>query len=250
VEHAVWELDGTLTTLLTTSTAVVNGPLADLYGVDGPEAADEWATVELDPTQRAGLLTTAGFLASHANAMTTSPVARGAFVRNQMLCQVLLPPAGLVIQLPPFDPDVSGRERLAQHRADPACSVCHDLMDPVGFGLENYDAIGQWRTTEGNDLPIDASAELAEAGEVAGAFVGGVELANKLASSEIVRACVALQTFRAAAGREEAAADDCSVVQTEERFLESGADMRELLVALTQTDAFLYRVIPDVSEEP
>ena len=250
VDHAVWELDGTLTTLLTTPVAMVNGPLAGVYGVDGPATADEWAAVELDPTQRAGLLTTAGFLASHANAMTTSPVARGAFVRNQMLCQVLLPPAGLVIQLPPFDPDVSGRERLAQHRADPACSVCHDLMDPVGFGFENYDAIGQWRTTEGNNLAIDASGELAEAGEVGGPFVGGVELANKLASSELVRACVALQTFRAAAGREEAAADECSVVQTEERFLESGADMRELLVALTQTDAFLYRVIPDVSEEP
>ena len=250
VAHAVWELDGTLATLLTTPVAVVNGPLADIYGVQGPTTADEWMAVELDSSQRAGLLTGAGFLAGHANAVTTSPIARGAFVRNQVLCQVMFPPPGIDLKLPPYDPDVSVRERLAQHRTDPACSGCHDLMDPVGFGFENYDALGQWRTTEGNDLPVDASGELAQAGEISGPFVGAVELSHLLADSEMVRACVALQAFRASVGREEAPPDECSVVQAEERFVDSGADMRELLVALTQTDAFLYRIIPDVHEEP
>jgi hypothetical protein len=250
VAHAVWELDGRLATLLTTPVAVVNAPLAELYGVEGPATADDWMPVELDASQRAGLLTTAGFLAGHANAVTTSPIARGAFVRNQVLCQVMFPPPGIDLKLPAYDPDVSVRERLAQHRTDPACSGCHQLMDPVGFGFENYDAIGQWRTTEGNDLPVDASGELAQAGEISGPFVGAVELAHALADSEMVRACMALQAFRAAVGREEADPDQCSVVQARDRFVASDADMRELLVALTQTDAFLYRVIPDVQEEP
>lgn len=250
VSHAVWELDGNLSTLLSAPVAVVNGPLALVYGVEGPAQADTWQAVSLDPARRAGLITSAAFLAANANAATTNPVVRGAFVRAQMLCQVLTPPPDLVVEPLAPDPNLSKREKLAQHRDDPACASCHALMDPIGFGLEHYDAIGGWRDNEEAGVPVDASGELAQAGDVSGPFDGGVELAQKLADSDLVRACVATQYFRFASGRLDAKDDSCSLGQLGADFEESGGNLRELMVALAQTDSFRYRVLPSLEETP
>ena len=114
------------------------------------------------------------------------------------------------------------------------------MFDPIGFGFENFDAVGRWRTTE-NDLPIDASGELSAA-DVAGPFDGAAELGGMLAGSEDVATCVTRQWFRFAYGRTESAElDACTLERLTDGFSESGYDLRELLVGLTQTDAFLYR---------
>ncbi len=244
--HVVWELDGRLETLLSAPVAVVDSSLAALYGVSAPSTSG-FAPVELDPSRRAGILTSASFSAAHANSETTNPVARGAFVRNQLLCQVLLPPDGLVIEPITPDPNLSKREQFAQHRDDESCAGCHALMDPIGFGFENYDAIGRWRDKEENGMAIDPSGELVDADDATGAFGGPIELVKLLAGSQIVHDCMALQTFRFAAGREENPADGCSVKSATERFRESGGDIKELIVALTQTDAFFHRRIQEVT---
>jgi hypothetical protein len=245
--HVLRRLDGRLHTLLTTPVVVVNGPLAGLYGVDASGA--EWQAIDADPSERAGIVTTAAFLAAHANSGSTNPVQRGAFVRANLLCQVLHPPADLMIEPLSPDPSLTKREKLAQHRTDPDCAGCHDLMDPVGFGLENYDALGRWRTVDENDLPIDASGELAAAGEASGPFTGGIELAGRLADSEMVADCVALHGFRFAAGREDdPKTDACSVSRLEEALAGSDGDLRELMIALTRTDAFRYRIVPALEE--
>jgi hypothetical protein len=127
---------------------------------------------------------------------------------------------------------------MAQHAVAP-CSGCHQLMDPIGFGFENYDAIGTYRTTE-SGVPVDASGELRDAQDASGPFVGAISLSERLAKSRIVRECVVRQWFRFGHGREETADDACALETIQTRFMDSGGDMRELLIAIAQADSFRY----------
>jgi hypothetical protein len=141
---------------------------------------------------------------------------------------------------PPVDPNATTRERFSQHDKDPACASCHHLMDPVGFGFEHYDGIGLWRDTD-QGLPVDATGEVAGSQDINGPFDGAIELAKKLGTSEEVRSCVVKQWFRYGHGRPVTQDDACTMNKLEATFAEANYDVRELLVALTQTDAFLYR---------
>jgi hypothetical protein len=243
IEHAVFpdgaDGGGSLHTLLTAPYSYMNEELASFYGVQGP-GGDSFEKVDLDPAQRAGLLTTGTLLTLNAHSNQTSPVHRGKFVREMVLCQLMEPPPDeVMIEVPEPDPDSTARERFAEHSANPKCSACHQLMDPLGFGFENYDAIARYRVTEGGE-PIDASGELVGS-DVDGEFVGAVELAHRLADSENVKRCYVKQWFRYAYGRGETEEDACSLEALETSFNEKGTDVKELLISLTQTEAFLYR---------
>jgi hypothetical protein len=113
-------------------------------------------------------------------------------------------------------------------------------MDPIGFGFENYDGVGRYRAEENGKL-IDATGTIVDS-DVDGDFVGVRELSEKLLSSEEVKQCYAKMWFRFAYGRGETPADECSLDTTAKTFEATGSNVRELLVALTQTDAFLYRL--------
>ena len=113
-------------------------------------------------------------LALNSHYAQTSPVLRGAWVLETLLGTPVPPPPPNV---PPLDPDrklkqLSVREKLEQHRADPACAACHKLMDPIGFALENFDWMGRWREMESNGKPLDTSGTL-PSGD---AFNGPVEV--------------------------------------------------------------------------
>jgi hypothetical protein len=141
-------------------------------------------------------------LAVLAKPNQTAPVLRGKFVRKMIWCQQLQPPpANLVITPPEVKPDAATRERFSQHSKNALCATCHQLMDPVGFGFENYDAIGNYRTTD-QTFPVDASGELIQT-DVDGKFNGAVELADKLAQSPEVEQCMVKQWLRYAMGRGE-----------------------------------------------
>jgi len=230
--------------LLTADWTMANAELAAFYGASGP-AGEGFERVPLDGMQRAGLLTQAGFLAMNAKPEETSPTHRGMFVRAGLLCgDVPPPPPGVDPIAPDPDPSMTMRERLNEHRADPVCASCHDLMDPLGFGFEAFDAVGQWRDTEAG-RPVDDSGELHDT-DVDGEFDGAVDLAHRLADSDQVQGCMARQWFRYAHGRNEHDLEDnCSVDQLTEAFQGADLDIRELIVALTQTDAFLYTRVED-----
>src|SRR5690606_30258422 len=150
------------------------------------------------PSRRAGILTTAALMATHAKADQSSPVFRGKTAREQVMCETLpLPPNDRVMEAPPVDPEKTTREQYEEVGNNRECAYCHALMNPVGFGFENYDALGRWRDTQ-NDKPIDATGEIIASygGELDGTFDGAVELANKLAESDQVASCVASQWFR------------------------------------------------------
>jgi len=168
-------------------------------------------------------------------------VHRGKFVRERLLCQILPPPPNnAAFNAPDVRPDATTRERFAEHSENPACAGCHIKMDPVGFGFEHYDGIGQYRDTD-QGLPVDDSGELVDTRGIDGPFEGVVELGQRLAQSEEARQCVATQWFRFAYGRVEGEDDRCSMNELQQAFAASGFNVKELLVALTQTDAFRYR---------
>ena len=246
LDYVVWNGDRSLKALLTAPVAFVSGPLAQAYGVASPAAAGS-APVRVDLPDgqgRSGILTQAGFLSAQAHPDQTSPVLRGKFVRTMLLCQdVPPPPADVNISLPTIDQGATARDRFSAHlTAGASCNGCHRLMDPIGLSFENFDAMGQYRTTD-NGKAIDASGEIQGASDasLSGDFNGVRELATKLAASPQVGDCVARQWFRFAAGRSESDGDACSLASMQSTFSASGGDIVELLVGMTQTDAFWYR---------
>src|SRR5262249_36529505 len=122
------------------------------------------------------------------------------------------------------------------------CAECHQLMDPIGFGFEHYDAVGAWRDQD-HGLPVDARGEILATTDADGPFDGAAPLGKRLAASEDVRKCLVTQWFRFAHGRGEGPEDACSLGRLEAAFAAAGHDVVELLVALTQTDAFRYRKV-------
>jgi hypothetical protein len=247
LDYAVFEENASVDTLFTAPYSMMNEELAAFYGVSGP-VGEEFVRVELDPSKYSGFLTHAGLLALHAKPDRSSPVHRGKFVRTTLMCEPPIAPPPNVPPPPDIDTSKTTREQFSEHVAAPECAGCHYTMDPVGFGFEHYDGIGRYRATE-NGLEIDASGEMIGSLDIDGPFDGAVELASRLASSEQVKSCVVAQWFRFGYGRVETEADSCSITQVEEAFAAADYDIKELVIALTMTDAFRYRRTLD-SEAP
>jgi len=147
----------------------VNGPLARYYGIGGVDG-EAFQRVELNGEARSGIVTQASILSISSYATRTSPVLRGKWVLDTLLGTPPPPPPDGIPPLEEKDlgSTASMRQRLEQHRANPSCAACHNAMDPIGFGLENYDAAGAWRTKDGN-FDIDNSGTLPNGKSFAGA---------------------------------------------------------------------------------
>ncbi|MGK0238270.1 MAG: hypothetical protein ACI92G_001735 [Candidatus Pelagisphaera sp.] len=158
----------------------LNERLARHYGISGVEG-EPFRKVSLEGTPRRGVLTHGSILTLTSNPNRTSPVKRGKWVLDNLLGTPPLPPPPDVPELKEPGEELLGslREQMKQHREDPSCASCHKRMDPIGFGLENFDAIGAWRDTDGGDV-VDPSGELVS-GET---FNGAVELIDLLAETK------------------------------------------------------------------
>jgi hypothetical protein len=237
VDYLFWTR-GTLDAYFNDTKAFVNDDLAPIYGVSG-SVGSKLKLVDVDSTRRAGLLTNAGLLAGFAHETTDSPVLRGVFVMDRLLCQAPPPPPPGV---PPLaepkagDPAVTTRDRLVQTHEQPQCAGCHQRIDGIGFAFEHYDAIGAYRDTE-SGLPVDATGTLTGT-DVDGAYDGAVELAHKLEKSDVVRACVAQQVYRYSLGLTKQQVDLCSLKQSVQQAAASGFDLRELIVAIMTDPSF------------
>ncbi len=127
--------------------AYLNNDLAKLYGVPPPRNEFERVNFPSD-SKRAGVIGQAAFLTLTSKPADTSPTERGIFVREHFLCQIIPPPpAGVNTTLPPATDEqpMTNRQRLTVHLTNPTCAACHGLIDPIGFGLEHFDAIGRYR---------------------------------------------------------------------------------------------------------
>jgi hypothetical protein len=243
VNHVIWEGDSKLATLLSAPFSFVDSRLAALYGVPVPSGPG-FQKVSLDPAERAGIVTQASLLTGFSPAVEPSPFKRGAWVRTRILCQELPIPPNEVPELPELKEGVSNRQRAEQHTSAPACNTCHKLIDGLGFGFEQYDVIGRARTMD-RGIPVDSSGEVTATSDINGKFNGGAELATLLARSEQVRDCAPTQWLRYALARPEAPEDACSLQQLKRSFAASDGNVRELLLSLTQTDAFLHYRRPE-----
>lgn len=192
-------------------------------------------------SERFGLLTQGSILSLFSNPDRTSPTKRGKFVRQQLLCQPPPPPPANV---PPLNQmgtnEGTLRERLSEHMQNPACKSCHQLIDPIGFGLEHYDTVGAYRTEDAG-APVDASGELLDVHPGAGTFVGARELSERLADTEEFYSCIAEQWFRFAVGRDDGPRDACTLDGVSDAFRASGDALPELLVAIARSNAFLLK---------
>ncbi len=239
LDDIVWNAKDGATQLFTGSYSFMNAKLAAFYGVTGP-TTDAFVRVELNPAQRTGLLTQVGILARYAHATQTAPTLRGKFVRERLLCTIMPPPpASVDVNPKPPTPTSSTRERVAAHVEDPTCAACHQMLDPIGLGFEHYDAVGAWRDQDGGK-PVDATG-IVNGVSFTAPFSGVPALAAQLAGSTEVRECITKQWFRFAYGREETALDANVLGSLQAALNASGGNFKELLLSLTQSDAFLYR---------
>ncbi|MEM6991017.1 MAG: DUF1588 domain-containing protein, partial [Myxococcota bacterium] len=226
--------DARLSTLLTASYSFVDADLAGLYGV-APPAAD-FQRVELDPAQRAGLLTQSGFLAHRAELFPT--VHRGLLVRRNLLCDELAePPADIEL-----DPAI---DRLEEN----PCKACHTYMDTLGQGFANYDAMGRFQT-EGPNGPISAEGVIVPISEGTpdATFGGAPELGQLLADSPRVKQCIATQWSRYATGRLGTRDDGCTMESLGTLVADSGGDLRELVTSIALSRWFASRSTDDFSQ--
>lgn len=245
--HFTFEDEGTLADLLLTDLSFTQSPhLAALYGVEPWDGVSELPRM---PAGRGGLLTRVGFLLTGNH--ETHPVHRGSAVRKRIMCQELeppnpadLPPGSL--DPPPVTEDQTTRERYEVKTADATCQGCHAQINPIGFVLEGYDAIGRTRTEERviddsgqvlATLPIDSSATLAGTDTP---ISTGMELSEQLVASGVTEACFARQYFRATFGREEIEEDTC-VIDRVSTVLVDGGSMREALRTIALDPVFRSR---------
>ncbi|WP_165249478.1 DUF1592 domain-containing protein [Paludisphaera soli] len=227
--------------LLDADYTFVNPALAKHYGIDGVDG-EGFRRVSLTDGRRGGVLTQASVLTLTSNPNRTSPVKRGQFILQQLLGTPPPPPPPDVPELDDDghagDADASLRERMERHRADPQCASCHQQMDALGFALENYDAVGRWRSSDG-DTPIDPSGELSGGRS----FRDAGELKNVLrgtASRKFAQALVKnLLTY--ALGRGLEPADFRTVEDVRSRLAGDGWRIRSAVLAIVESPAFQNR---------
>ena len=199
-----------VTQLLTANFSFIDKNLATLYGVPAPSGTGLVRTT-LSTPQRAGLLTTGAVLSVTSMPTRTSLVRRGAWVLSQLLCA---PPPAPPANVPPFPATMATgtqKQIMAAHRTDPSCAGCHNSIDNIGYALENYDAVGAYRTTD-NGAAIDASGMFTGAiaeptGATGPTFTGGVQLAAAVAADPRFPSCVAQNALSYAIGRTLASSD-------------------------------------------
>jgi len=231
---AVMRANLPVTTLLDADFTYLNEPLAKFYGIHGV-TGDQFRRVSLAGTPRGGLLTQASILTVTSNPTRTSPVKRGKWILDNLLNT---PP-------PPAPPDVPElekgrlvgtlRQRMEQHRESPACAVCHNMMDPLGFALENFDGVGQWRSRDGRDQ-VDASGKLPDGTE----FRGVEDLRELLATQrkDQFTRCLAEKMLIYAIGRGTEYYDKCAIDEIAAYAEQNDYKFAYLIAGIIASDPF------------
>ena len=233
--------------IFSTRRTFVNSQLAALYGVDAPGADEKtFVAVDLDPAgPRRGILTLGAFLTMNAHETDTSPTARGKYIRERVLCQTVAPPPPNVdttLDKAPVGMFLTVRERMEEHRTNPACAGCHAFMDPPGFLFEHFDSLGAYRTTFPGSVPIDSSGDL-DGKSLADAS----GLTAMLENDERVGTCMVKQLYRYAHGRLDTQGEKVALEQLDARFAETGYDFKQLMIELVTHESFRAVAAPQES---
>ena len=229
-------LDGTSTLgdLFLSDSTYLNDRLAAFYGLAAP-GSSELKKVRLPAGPRRGLLGQGAVLSAQSLPVRTSIVHRGQFIQEHLFCSPVPPPPANVPTLPPATATGSQRQRLEAHVSSPVCAACHNAMDPYGFVLEQFDAVGALRTLDG-DVPIDTSAKLPD-----GTPVSNVEeLQAVMAADPRIPNCFARQIATYALGRS-VESNDPSLLALQGDFLKSGQHVDQAIRQIVTSPAFRTR---------
>jgi hypothetical protein len=217
----------------------LNERLAKFYGVEGV-TGNEFRRVQLTGDQRGGVLTMASILTITSNPTRTSPVKRGKWILENIFNAPPPPPppnAGELSERKTVVESASLRQRMEQHRKNPDCAVCHDRMDPLGFGFENYDAVGAWRTKDGK-FDIDPAGELPDGKS----FKGPKELKAILKGKDKeFRRCLSDRLLTYALGRGLESYDKCAVDQIADDLARNDYRFSNLVVSIVKSEPFQQR---------
>jgi hypothetical protein len=234
-DHIVKE-DRSILEFLDADWTFVNERLAKHYGMDGVKG-EEFVKVKLNTEERLGVLTQASILSVTSNPTRTSPVKRGKWILDNILNTPPPPPppeAGELSEDPKVIASASLRTRMEQHRSNPKCAVCHQKMDPVGFGFENFDAVGAWRTKDGK-FDIDPSGELPDGSK----FKGPKELVAVLKTKEgEFRRCLVEKLLTYALGRGLESFDKCVVDDICAELVRNDNRFGAMVEAIVRSEAF------------
>jgi hypothetical protein len=218
-----------------------NETLAELYGI-ADVRGDEPKRIDTALSDRRGFMGLASFLTLTSFSYRTAPTLRGKWVLENLLCSPVAPPPANVPQLD--DSAAKGdieslnvRERLAEHRTNPACAGCHNILDPIGLGLEHFDAIGRYRASYGSAETIDASGML-PSGE---SFDGLIELSTLLADDTRLADCASSKLLTYALSRAPVKSDEPYLAEIRTASSADGKNLRSLLSAIVQSDLFRMR---------
>lgn len=234
-DEIVFERDADVRELFDSPTTFVNAELAKVYGLT-PPSGSAFAKVTL--TDRLGILGHASFLSVNAHVASSSPTYRGKAIRERFLCESIPAPPASVPPLPDPAPGerATARQRLEMHRKVEPCATCHKMMDPVGLGLENYDALGAFRDKE-NGTTIDPSGDLDGK-----AFAGPKDLAKLLRADPRTGPCFARNLYRHASGHVELPGEEPALKNVLSTFEGSGFRVKSLALAIVTSDAFRFAV--------
>jgi Protein of unknown function (DUF1588)/Protein of unknown function (DUF1585)/Protein of unknown function (DUF1592) len=231
--------DRSILDLLTANYTFVNERLAKHYGMANIKG-DEFRKVSLTDGQRIGVLTHASILSVTSNPTRTSPVKRGKWILDNILNTPPPPPppeAGELSEDAKVISAASLRKRMEMHRQNPQCAVCHQRMDPLGFGFENFDAIGAWRSKDGK-FDIDPSGELPGGQK----FSGPKELVKILKAREAdFRRCLVEKMLTYALGRGLEYYDKCAVDDICEAMTRDDNRFVTMVLAIARSDPFQLR---------
>jgi hypothetical protein len=231
--------DADVLDMYTTKSTFVNDALAKLYGVSGITGSDlRKVALPAGPRAGAGVLGFAGLLAVNAGALEASPILRGVFLNERLLCRDFGQPppeaANVTVQT-----DATGAKRTLRQRVEattkpPNCAACHDRINPLGFGLETFDAVGAVRKND-NGLAIDASGTLDGA-----PFDGPAGLAKAIRDSEAAAGCMTRQLYRYATGHVEDRGEEPTLVAMDKQFRAAGRRGRSLFLDFVSGDGFRH----------
>ncbi len=229
----------------------VDGQLAYLYGIPTSlVGAGPFERVEYHDDKRAGFFGLTGFLALSSLDRRTSPSRRGHWIAGNLLCREPSPPPPNVAMLDAegeggASPTLDVRQALEKHRSDSGCAVCHKLFDPYGLALEEYDAIGVYRSSYDDGTPVDASATLPPSDDHPdGLVVSGLdELSHAVATDPSFGECLAKKLFTYGLGRLVTTNDEPHLQRAQQEWLAPGQtpSVRRMIQALVATEAFRFR---------
>jgi hypothetical protein len=226
-------------TLFSSDQTYVNNLLADQYGLPRPNGGAGW--VPYGATGRAGILSHGAVLAAFSKFSDTSPTQRGIFVQTRLLCNVVKPPPANVNvdQPPPATTSACKLDRYAAHRSTASCGACHNNLDPIGLGLEQYDITGKLRTHDDGhpECPVDGAGALPGSGS----FNGPAELGRKLVESGKLEHCFLEHLLRYALGRGLYTGEDAAVDALATSFDGANQSLTDTLLAYVASERFALR---------